>query len=139
MNTLLDTCVLSEFSRRSPNPKVVEWLEGQEEAGLFISAITIGEIQGGIELLAVGGRRDELAAWLQNGLIVRFGGRVLALDTATLVVWGSLTAGLQKSGQPMGVMDSLIAATALRHDLALATRNSKDFATCGVQLINPWE
>jgi toxin FitB len=139
MNYLLDTCVLSEFTRRRPDEKVVRWVGSIDEEKLFISVITVGEIQRGIERLPESHRKTELLVWMNTGLIERFNTRALPLDTPSMFLWGSLTARLQNIGQPMSVMDSLIAATALQHNLIIATRNSADFARCGAQLINPWE
>jgi predicted nucleic acid-binding protein len=138
MNYLFDTCVLSEFSRRKPDEKVIRWVDGIDEIKLFISVITLGEIQRGIELLPESLRKTGLLAWMNNGLIERFSQRILPLDSPTLLLWGSLAARVQKAGQPMPIMDSLIAASALQHNLILVTRNTTDFFTCGVQLINPW-
>ena len=80
-----------------------------------------------------------MLVWMNNGLIERFDKRILPLDTATLFLWGALAARMEKSGQPMPVMDSLIAATALQNHLIIVTRNVADFQPCGVQVINPWE
>jgi len=139
MNYLLDTCVLSEFTRRRPEEKVVHWLAQIDEQKLFISVITIGEIQHGIERLPESHRKTELLVWLNNELIQRFEGRILPLDTAALILWGSLTARMEQAGQTMSLMDSLITATALQNNLIIATRNGPDFLPCGVQIINPWE
>ena len=75
---------------------------------------------------------------MNNGLRERFSDRLVSIDGPTMLMWGSLTARLESTGQPMGVMGSLIAASALQNNLILATRNSTDFLSCGVQLINPW-
>ncbi len=139
MNYLLDTCLLSEFTRRQPEQKVIRWLDSIEEEKLFVSVITVGEIQHGIERLSESHRKVELLTWLNNSLINRFGARILPLDTSTLVLWGSLMARMERSGQPIAVMDALITATALQNNLIIATRNISDFLPCGVQLINPWE
>lgn len=139
MNYLVDTCVLSEFTRRKPDEKVIRWLDSIAEEQLLISVITIGEIQHGIERLPESGRKTELLVWLNTGLCERFAGQMLSLDAATMLLWGSLTARLEKLGRPLAVMDSLIAASALQHSLILATRNLADFTACGVPLINPWE
>lgn len=138
MNYLLDTCVLSEFTRRKPDEKVIAWVGGIDEEKLFISVITVGEIQRGVERLPGSQRKTELLVWLNNALIERFGQRLLSLDCETMIVWGILTARLENSGQPAPVMDALIAATALHHNLMVVTRNESDFASCGVQVINPW-
>lgn len=139
MNYLLDTCVLSEFTRREPANNLIRWIDSIDEEKLFISVITVGEIQRGVERLPASPRKTNLLAWMNNGLIERFGQRILPLETATLLLWGALTARLEISGRPMSVMDSLIAATALQHNLILATRNAADFLPCGVQITNPWE
>jgi predicted nucleic acid-binding protein len=139
MNYLLDTCVLSEFTRRQPEPRVVDWLDSIDEEKLFISVITIGEIQRGIERLPDSHRKTELLVWMNTGLLARFAGRMVALDAPTMFLWGSLVARLEAIGQPMGVMDSLILASALQNNLIVATRNVADFLPGGVQVINPWE
>ena len=139
MNYLLDTCVLSEFTRRKPDPNVTGWVDRIEEEKLFISVITLGEIQRGIERLPESHRKTELLAWMNNDLVERFEARLLPLDAAMMLVWGSLSARLENAGQPLPVMDTLIAATALRHNLVVATRNVPHFTPCGTQVINPWE
>lgn len=139
MNYLLDTCVLSEFTRRKPQEKVIRWVDGIDEEKLFISAITVGEIQRGVARLPESPRKTELLVWMNLRFIERFSPRILPLDAPTLLLWGSLTARLESQGQPLPVMDTLIAATALQHNLIVATRNSADFLPTGVQLINPWE
>jgi tRNA(fMet)-specific endonuclease VapC len=139
MNFLLDTCVLSEFTRRQPDIKVIDWLDQVDEERLFISAITIGEIQRGVERLSASPRKTQLQLWMNDGLLRRFGARILPLDTPAMLTWGTLTARMENSGRPLPVMDSLIAATALANNLALVTRNSADFLDCGVQIVNPWD
>ncbi len=139
MNYLLDTCVLSEFTRRLPHANVIGWMDAVEEEKLFLSAITLGEIQRGIDRLPESHRKMELLLWLNNSLMQRFGQRIIALDAQTMLTWGAFTARMEKSGQPMSLMDSLIAATAMQNNLIIVTRNVADFLPCGVQVINPWE
>jgi predicted nucleic acid-binding protein len=139
MNYLLDTCLLSEFTRRQPEQKVIRWLDSIDEEKLFVCVITVGEIQHGIERLSESRRKVELLTWLNNRLIDRFSARILPLDTSTMILWGSLMARMEKSGQPIAVMDALIAASATQNNLIIATRNISDFLPCGVPLINPWE
>jgi predicted nucleic acid-binding protein len=139
MNYLLDTCVLSEFTRLKPDEKVIRWVDSVDEEKLFLSVITIGEIQRGIERLPESHRKTELLVWMNNGLIERFGQRILPLESQTMFLWGSLTARMENSGQPMAAMDSLIAATAFQNNLIIVTRNVSDFIPCGVQVTNPWE
>ena len=139
MNYLLDTCVLSEFTRRQPEPRVIDWLGSIEEEKLFISVITIGEVQRGVERLPDSHRKTELRAWMNTGLLTRFAERTIAIDAPTMFLWGSLVVRLEAEGHPMGAMDSLILASVLRNNLILATRNVADFLPSGVQVINPWE
>ena len=139
MNYLLDTCVLSEFARRRPEARVVQWLDSVDETQCYISVITVGEIQRGIERLPESHRKTKLLLWLGNRLLSRFQGRFVEIEAPTMVLWGSLVARLEAQGRPMGVMDSLICASALQSNLVLATRNVADFTPAGVQVINPWE
>lgn len=139
MNYLLDTCILSEFTRHKPDEKVVRWVDSVDEEKLFLSVITIGEIQHGIERLPESHRKTELLVWMNNGLVQRFGQRILPLEIQMMFMWGSLTARMENSGQPMPVMDSLIVVTALQNNLIIVTRNVSDFLPCGMQVINPWE
>ena len=101
--------------------------------------ITIGEIQRGIERLPDSHRKTELQLWMNNRLLTRFAERMVTIDAPTMFIWGSLVARLKAAGQTMGVMDSLILASALQNNLITATRNVVDFLTGGVQVINPWE
>lgn len=136
---LLDTCVLSEFVKPRPEPKVVDWLNAAEMERVFLSAVTIGEIQLGISNLPASNRRTELEIWLNSTLPAQFPDRVLPLDADTFVAWGEMTAQLRRQGLPMAVMDALIAATALQHKMVLVTRNVADFKSTGLSLLNPWE
>ncbi|MCX6055249.1 MAG: type II toxin-antitoxin system VapC family toxin [Chloroflexi bacterium] len=138
MNYLIDTCVISEYTRKTKNERVIGWLKSIQDQDLFISVITVGEIQHGIERLPDSHRKTELQSWMSNDLIEKFGDRILTLDTQTMFVWGGLVARLEKTGHPTGLMDSLIASVALSHNLIVATRNIDDFSYTGVQLINPW-
>jgi predicted nucleic acid-binding protein len=139
MNYLLDTCVLSEFTRRQPDQQVIAWLNSVSEENLFISVITIGEIQRGIERLPDSARKTELISWLNQGLLQRFADRTLAIDAETMLLWGSLTTRMESQGKPLSVMDSLIIASALQNNLVVSTRNVNDFQPSGVRVINPWD
>jgi len=139
MNYLLDTCLLSEFTRKAPEPNVVRWMDSVEEEQLYLSVISIGEIQQVIDRLPSSRRKNDLSIWLNNGLINRFGSRTISLDISTMLLWGSLTAKMESSGKPLPVMDALLVASALQYNLVIATRNVVDFLPCGVRVINPWE
>lgn len=138
MNYLLDTCVISELVARQPEPKVVNWLDAIEDERIYLSVITIGEIKRGIEKLPESSRRQTLADWLGSDLLLRFRGRILAVDTAVMLRWGELVAKMEAAGRPLPAMDSLIAALALTHNLHLVTRNEKDFQGTGVVIVDPW-
>lgn len=137
MNHLLDTCVVSELIARRPDPRVAAWVDGHDPAGLFLSAVTIGEIRRGVALLTDSRRKTSLLEWLSDSLLVRFAGRIVPLDAEVFLTWGEMIGALERGGTPMPAMDSLIAATALHHKLRIATRNTSDFRHCGVELIDP--
>ena len=139
MTFLLDTCMISELVAKQPNLQVVQWVDSINEDKLFLSAITIGEIKRGIEKLADSNRKSALAEWLEGDLLIRFTDRILPIDTPVMLVWGQLTADLEKQGRRVPAIDSLIAATCLQTRLDLVTRNERDFAHSGVAVVNPWE
>lgn len=138
MSYLLDTCVVSEYSKPLPTAKVLEWIEQQTDDDLFLSAISLGEIQKGISTMPRGRKRQDLEKFLSNTLEL-FDKRVLALDRKICLRWGTLRGELQIKGQVIPVVDALFAATALSHDMVLVTRNVADFARTGVPIFNPWE
>jgi tRNA(fMet)-specific endonuclease VapC len=139
MNYLLDTCVISEALTRQPNPRVLEFVDNLDPEEVYLSAITIGELYKGIAKLPASRRKNELQAWFEDELLVRYEGKILPLDTDVLMTWGRLMAKLEADGCVMPAMDSLIAALALTHDMTLVTRNVSDFENSGVQIANPWE
>jgi tRNA(fMet)-specific endonuclease VapC len=135
---LLDTCVISELVAKRPAPQVVDWVDALDPDAVYLSAITIGEIQKGIERLPKSQRRAQLEAWLTEELLGRFQGKILPLDEEVLRTWGRLTASLEARGITLPAVDTLLAASALHNDLVLVTRNEADFASTGVRLHNPW-
>jgi toxin FitB len=138
MKAILDTCVISEFVAKQPNPKVVEFLDALDADDAYLSVITIGEVIKGIEKLPDSRRKTELRDWLQDDLLARFQGKILPLDTDVIVEWGMLTAHAEIAGKPMPAIDSLIAATALANKMTLVTRNVSDFEAAGIEVVNPW-
>lgn len=139
MSVLLDSNVVSELIARHPDPNVVNWLDGQDPETVFLSVLTIGELQRGIQRLPDSSRKRKLAGWLTGSLLVRFEDRILPLDTPVIMTWGSLVARMETAGRKIPAIDSLLAATAAHHGLALATRNVRDFKPAGISLVNPWE
>ncbi len=135
---LLDTNVISELIRPKPEPKVTKWIDATEEELLFLSVLTLGEIRKGVVLLPRSARRTTLEAWLSSDLPLRFSGRILSIDQETADRWGRLSglAGARRAN--VTVIDGLLGATATQHDLTFVTRNTKDVATTGVSVFNPW-
>ena len=130
---LLDTVVLSELRKRNRDPKIARWILEQRPTDLFLSVVTIGEIERGIEMQK---RKDtgfatELAAWLDKVLIFYID-RIIGIDIATCRRWGRLSATIGHDGA-----DILIAATALEHGLTVVTRNVRHFTPTGVNVLDP--
>lgn len=138
MSYLLDTCVISELVAKSPDPKVVAWIDSIDDLQAYLSVITIGEIQKGIAKLPDSRRRDRLQTWLNNDLMARFQGRILPINIKEILSWGYLVADMEKRGRKVPAMDSLIAALALHHNMKLVTRNERDFEYTRVTIVNPW-
>jgi len=138
VNYLLDTCLLSEFMKREEDRGVIAWFAAQDDETLYISVLAIGEIRKGIAKLGTTKRSAELRSWLDS-VVVRFDRRILPFDISTANRWGDLKADLETKGWPIPVIDSLMAATALEHDLTIVTRNEDDFAQTGVKVLNPWK
>lgn len=137
MRVLLDTCVLSELRHPKGNPGVRQAVGALNEEELFVSVISIGEILKGTSLLKESPKKRALGTWLQT-IEREYADRLLSIDLETSRVWGELTAKAQKTGKVVPATDGLIAATALRHGLRVMTRNTPDFETTGVMLLNPW-
>ena len=118
-----------------PSSKVVDWIDAQEEQLFHLSVLTLGKIRRGIVQLPASRRRTDLAAWLSGDLLTRFAGRILQIDQEVADRWGHLAGA---KGATIPVIDGLLAATALQHNLMLVTRNTKDMTRTGVGLFNPW-
>jgi predicted nucleic acid-binding protein len=136
---LLDTNCISELVRRRPDRRVMEWADAANEASLYLSVLTLGEIRKGLAALPQGTRRTKLETWLEVDLKSRFHDRILPVDAEVADRWGLLTAGAKRKGKPLPVIDGLLAATALHHNLTVVSRNTGDFARAGVAVLNPWE
>ncbi|HET9300136.1 MAG TPA: type II toxin-antitoxin system VapC family toxin [Candidatus Polarisedimenticolaceae bacterium] len=135
MSYLLDTNVLSELVRVRPHAGVVRWVGSQPAAALHLSVLTLGEIRSGMERVTDRRRREKLRAWLEEDLPSWFEGRLLAIGAEVADRWGRLRSEVKT---PVPAVDSLLAATALHHDLRLVTRNTADFRYPGLELVNPW-
>ena len=138
MSFLLDTNVVSEWTKPRPNAGVVEWLTEVDEDEVFLSVVTFAELRHGIERLPTGARRRRLDDWLRSDLPLRFDARIVGVDGAIADEWGRLVARCERRGRPIHTMDALIAATAQVHGLTLVTRNTADFQASVSALVNPW-
>lgn len=136
MTYLLDTNVLSETLRSTPDQRVLDWLDEVAVEALHVSVLTLGEIRRGAELLPQGAKRERIRAWLDINLPDWLGDRVLAVTADVADRWGRLRA---QSPKTLPLVDSLLAATAIHHDLRLVTRNERDFKRFpGLEVVNPW-
>ena len=136
---LLDTNVISELVKPRPEQKVISWIQATDESLLFLSVLTIGEIRKGINSLPSGNKRALLESWLGNDLVLRFAGRILSIDFGIAERWGLLSAQAKASGVLFPVIDGLLAATALHHNLTFVTRNTNDVEFAGLSVFNPWK
>ncbi len=134
MKYLVDANVLSELAKPLPEPLVVEWLR-THESEIAVDAVILGELRFGILILPPGKKRTALKRWFDAGA-KRL--HCLSWDAETGLRWAELLARLRKTGRTMPIKDSLIAATAIVHDLAVVTRNLTDFAKAGVRIVDPF-
>ena len=137
MKFLLDTNVLSEAKKPKPDAVVLKWLAVHELTDSYLSVMTLGEIEEGIERLGKNKKASTLRAWLDQ-LQESFAGRILPIDEDICLLWGKLRAKAKLKGKPVAVIDALLAATAIHHELTLVTRNLKDVEGLGVKTLNPW-
>ena len=139
MRYLLDTCVISELTRRTPNVGVIAWLREQNPEMLYLSLLTIGELKKGIIKRNGDARALALERWLNDEIIAAYSDRLLPIDMDVALVWGRITGEAERAGVSRPIADSLIAATALVHDMTVVTRNVSDMVYTGVRLFNPFE
>jgi len=138
MKYLLDTCVISEIIKSKPDEKVVSWLQDQNEDSLYLSVLTFGEIEKGIEKAADLKRKHYLQLWVEEDLKKRFEGRIIAIDLCVATKWGAIQGDTEKSGKPMPAIDGLIAVSGLMNNCIVVTRNTSDMEQSGAELLNPW-
>ena len=138
MPFLLDTNVVSELVRPAPEPRVLSWIAAQPPTGLFLAAMTLGELIRGVFRLPPGARRRRLEVWIDDPLTRQFEGRILAFDQAAAAIWGRIMGDADRQGRPRAAADAQIAAVALRHGLTVATRDTAGFEHLQVALFNPW-
>ncbi|MDM8567344.1 type II toxin-antitoxin system VapC family toxin [Candidatus Halobeggiatoa sp. HSG11] len=139
MNYLLDTCFLSEIRKPKINTRVLNWLNNVDEQCLYISTVSICEIQQGISQLKDPVFQQNLTKWLDEILLPWFEDRIISVDVVLARRWGSLLGQFAKKGLTRPVMDTLIAASAEHHKLTLVTRNIIDFELFEIKLHDPWD
>ena len=135
---VLDTNIVSEVMKVSPSKWVIEWLNAQESSSLFLSTVTIGEIEFGLRVLPDGQRRRSLKERFEQFVSQAFTQRVLDYDESAARTYGEVMGYRRELGRPLSVPDGHIASIARAHGFAVATRNVSDFEECGIELINPW-
>lgn len=138
MKYLLDTCAVSDLVKPAPNPGLLAWLAEQPEEHLFLSTITLGEIQAGISKLPDSARKAMLTSWVTNDLLKRFTARILSVDAEVALAWGVKRGESAARGRLLPLADAQIAATALVWGLTVVTRNTADIERCGAMTLNPW-
>ena len=135
---LLDSNIISELVKAKPDIKVTAWIELADESLLYLSVLTLGEIRKGIASLTDASRRIALETWLDSDLQLRFADRILPIDLAVANRWGQIARKASTTKYTLPVIDGLLAATALHHNLTFVTRNTRDVLATGVPTFNPW-
>jgi predicted nucleic acid-binding protein len=135
---LLDTCILSELTKTSPNKNTISWIDGHNSDNLYISVITVGELQRGIKKLPQSKKKKDLSTWF-DAIIEHYKDRIVPFDLECSLAWGEMISECEKKGSPLSAVDSIIAAQALHYGFVLVTFNVKDFAAAGINLINTLE
>src|SRR5205823_11433943 len=128
---------VSELIKPKPEPRVTSWIDATDEHLFFLSVLTLGEIRKGIALSANLQRRVALESWLASDLLLRFAGRILPIEQEVADRWGLMAAQAVSAKALLPVIDGLLAATAMHHNLTFVTRNTKDVALTGVPVFNP--
>jgi len=136
---LLDTNSLSELSRTHPHPHVADWSRPIDEKLLYVSVLTLGEIRKGTTLLPGGSKRSQLERWLEVELPTQYSERLLPVNLEIAEIWGTMAGEARRKGIALPIIDGLIAATAKHYDLAVVSRNVRDFRMWDIAVINPWE
>jgi predicted nucleic acid-binding protein len=139
MRYLLDSCVVAEVIHDRPNPRVLDWLDSQDEISLYLSVVTFGELQKAISHLDDARKREELQDWVEHDLATRFDGRILDIDLGTSERWGQLAGAVDDRGNSVPAVAGLIAATALEWELTVVTKNESYFRASGCGYVNPWD
>lgn len=135
---VLDTNVLSETLRSTPDHRVLEWFGAQRRAALFTTTVTRAEILYGLALMADGSRKQGLYTAIEAIFEEDFSGRLLSFDSDAADIYAQIAGSRKNAGRPISQFDAMIAAVARSRGATLATRNVKDFVDCGIAVIDPW-
>jgi len=135
---ILDTNVLSEVIKEAPSNRVMDWLARHSSSELFTTSITQAEVLCGLELLPAGRKRTTLEVAVERIFAQAFEGRILPFDSGAAAAFSKIAAARQAAGRPATDFDIQIAAIAVVHGAAVATRNTRDFEGCGISVLNPW-
>ena len=138
MSTLLDTNVVSELMRKSPEPSVARWVSGHPVEDLFLSAVSEAELRYGASILPMGRRRETLFFKIEAMLSDAFEDRVLPFDGDAARAYAHIAAARRADGRPVASADCQIAAIAAARRMSLATRNVRDFEEMGIEIVDPW-
>ena len=136
---ILDTNVISELMRPTPDAHVLRWFSSQTAEDLHVTAVTMAEILYGIELISTSRRRDAIRAGAEKMFEAVFGDRILSFEERASGMFSQIASSRRRQGKPMSLFDAQIAAITRVHGATLATRNPYVFEGCGVRLVNPWE
>ena len=139
MKYLLDTCVISEMIKSKPDKNVISWLEEQNENSLYLSVLTFGEIEKGIEKASNQIRKQKLRLWVEDDLKKRFEGRIIPISFSIAVEWGKIQGKAELLGKPMPTMDGLISVSGFVSQCTVVTRNILDMEQSLAELFNPWK
>jgi len=137
MKVLMDTCVISELIKTSPDRNVLTWFESTKEEDIYISSLTLGEIEYGISRLPDGKKKNDIASWFRN-VKDQLREHTVPVTSEIALKWGVIRANIQKKGYEISVVDGIIAATSICGNFTLATRNISDFRHVDMDIINPW-
>lgn len=136
---VLDTNIISEMMRPHPEIRVVEWLAAQPLSSMFTTTVTQAEILYGLALLPEGRKRDDLVAAVRPIFDETMAGRILSFDGDAALAYPAIVVERRQSGHPISQFDAQIAAIVRSRGASLATRNTRDFAGCGIDTIDPWD
>jgi hypothetical protein len=136
---LLDTCVISEYTKKDPAINIIKWISSVDNQNLYLSVLTIGEIKKGLIKLENESKKKELQLWLDDKLLPTFGENILNVDIQVINIWSKINGEYSKKGIVLPVIDSLLVATSMCHNLVFVTRNIKDIKIKECNYFNPWD